>query len=127
MTRDEFGAVAPYVSKLANAGNPVACALFRAAAAELAFQTNTVIRMLNQRDEPVLIQLYGGVFRAGRVIVEPLRAAILDYAPKAELLPALKCTVIGSVVLALRAIGVNPLDISVRQQLLAGAQQFDVI
>jgi len=127
ITRDEMGAVAPHVSKLANAGNPVAGALFRAAATELAFQTNTVIRMLNMRDKQVYVQLYGGVFRAGHVVIEPLREAILDYAPETELLPPLKCTVVGSAVLALRAIGVDPLNELVRQQLLAGAQRFEVI
>jgi N-acetylglucosamine kinase len=127
MTRDEIAAVAPHVSRLANAGDPFACALFAAAAHELAFQTNAVIRLLGLRDESVLIQLYGGCFRAGAVIIEPLRKAVTEYAPRAELLPPLKCTVIGAAALALNAIGVDVTAPSVREKLLAGGQQFDVI
>jgi N-acetylglucosamine kinase-like BadF-type ATPase len=127
MTRDEMGAVAPHVSRLANAGDPVACELFRAAAHELAFQTNTVIRMLDMRDEAVLVQLYGGVFRAGAVVIEPLRQEVVAYAPRAELLPPLKCTVIGAAAMALRAIGVDVTAPGVRQQLLEGGQKNDLI
>lgn len=127
MTRDEMAAVAPHVSRLANAGDPFACELFRAAAHELAFQTNAVIRILNLRDALVLIQLYGGCFRAGAVLSEPLRTEVVAYAPRAELLPPLKCTVIGSAAIALRDAGVDVSATDVRQRLLAGGQRYDVI
>ena len=109
MTRDEMAAVAPHVARLANAGDPFACELFRAAAHELAFQTEAIIRMLDAQQEPVLVQLYGGCFRAGAVITEPLRQELVAYAPQAELLPPFRCTVIGAAALALRAVGVDVL------------------
>ena len=127
MTRDEIAAVAPHVSRLANAGDPFACELLAAAAHELAFQAQAVIRMLNLREEPVLIQLYGGVFRAGEVITRPLREEIVTYAPGAELLPALKCTVIGAAELALRAMGVSASVSTVQRNLLDGGRQHDLI
>ena len=127
MTRDEVAAVAPHVSRLANEGDPFACELFKGAAHELAFQAEAVIRMLNLRDEPVLIQLYGGCFRAGTVLTEPLRQEIVAYAPQAELLPPIKCTVIGAAALALRAGGVDVSAPAVQQNLLAGGRKYDLI
>jgi N-acetylglucosamine kinase len=127
MTRDEIAAVAPHVSRLANAGNPFARELFAGAARELAFQTNAVIRMLDMCEQPVWIQLYGGVFRAGDVVIEPLRQGVQEYAPQAELLPPLKGTVIGSAAMALRAIGVDVSAPPVRQNLLASGQRYDLI
>lgn len=127
MTRDEMAAVAPHVARLANAGDPFACELFRAAAHELAFQTEAIIRMLEAQQQPVLIQLYGGCFRAGKVITEPLREELVAYAPQAELLPPFRCTVIGAAALALRAVGVDVSAPLVRQNLLAGGQKYDLI
>jgi N-acetylglucosamine kinase-like BadF-type ATPase len=127
MTRDEMAAVAPHVSRLANAGDAFACQLFRGAAHELVFQAEAVIRMLKLQDEPVLIQLYGGCFRAGAVISEPLREEIVVYAPRAELLPPLKCTVIGAAAMALRDAGVDVSTAAVRQRLLEGGRRYDVI
>jgi N-acetylglucosamine kinase-like BadF-type ATPase len=127
MTRDEMAAIAPHVAKLTNAGEPFAIDLFRRAAEELAFQANAVIRMIGMQDEPVQVQLYGGCFRAGAVIIEPLRSGILAYAPHAELLPSLKCTAIGAAAMALRAIGVNASNPAVRQRLLEGGLKYDLI
>ena len=127
ITRDEMAAVAPHVAKLANAGEPFAIDLFRRAGEELAFQANAVIRMIGMQNEPVQVQLYGGCFRAGTVITEPLHVSIQAYAPKAELLPPLKCTVIGAAAMALRAIGVNASENRIREQLLAGGLKYDLI
>ncbi|MCL4506554.1 MAG: hypothetical protein M1140_11100 [Chloroflexi bacterium] len=127
MTRDEIAAVAPHVAALANAGEPFAIELFKGAADELAFQANAVIRMLEMQGEAVLVQLYGGCFRAGAVIIEPLRQGIQAYAPRAEVLPPLKCTVIGAAALALQAIGVDIADAGVRQRLLDGGLKYSVI
>jgi len=127
MTRDEMAAVAPHVATMANAGEPFAIELFRRAGEELAFQANAVIRMIGMQTEPVQVQLYGGCFRAGAVIIEPLRTRILAYAPQAELLPPLKCTAIGAAAIALRAIGVNASAPAIRQKLLEGGLKYDLI
>ena len=127
MTRDEIAAVAPYVAALAAAGEPFAAQLFTRAAGELAFQANAVIRMLRMEDDHVLVQLYGGCFRAGAVIIEPLRQSIRACAPRAEVLPPLKGTAIGAAALALKAIGVNTADPNVRRRLLEGGVRQGVI
>ncbi len=127
ITRDEMAAVAPRVAKLANEGEPFAIDLFRRAGDELAFQANAVIRLLDMQNDPVKVQLYGGCFRAGAVIIEPLRAGIHQYAPYAELLPPLKCTAIGAAALALRAIAVNASDPAIRQRLLDGGLKYDLL
>jgi N-acetylglucosamine kinase len=127
MTRDEIAAVTPHVMRLANAGDPFARELFKAAAHELAFQTLAVIRMLDMQQVPVLVQLYGGCFRAGAVITEPLRAELLACVPRAELLPPFRCTVIGAAALALRAVGVDVSAPQVRQNLLDGGRKYDLI
>ena len=127
MTRDEMAAVAPHVARLANEGDPFARDLFKAAAHELAFQAEAVIRMLGMLDEPVLVQLYGGCFRSGAVLTEPLRQELLQKVPHAELLPPFRCTVIGAAALALRAGGADVSAPQVRQNLLAGGQKYDLI
>jgi len=127
MTRDQIAAVAPQVSRLANAGNSFAAELFRAAALELAFQANAMIRILGLREESFHVLLYGGVFRAGAVVAEPLKQAVLEYAPRAHFLPPVKCTVVGAAALALKAMGVEPGRGPVRENLLEGGRRYDVI
>lgn len=127
ITRDEMAAVAPHVATLANNGDPFAVDLFRRAGEELAFQANAVIRLLGLQDEPVQVQLYGGCFRAGQVIIQPFQQAIIAYAARAQMLPPLKCTAIGAAAMALRAIGVNASDALVRQNLLDGGLKYDLL
>ena len=127
MTRDEIATVAVPVCRLAEAGEPFAIELFQAAAHELAFQVNAIIRLLDLKQSRFHVLLYGGVFRSGNVVAEPLKQAVLEYAPEAQFLPAVKCTVIGSAALALRAIGVEPAQPDVRRRLMDGARQHDLI
>ena len=132
MSRDEIAAVAALVCRLAQAGDPVAIALFQAAAHELAFQVNTMIRLLGLREaaragEPVYVLPYGGVFRCGPIITEPLKQAVLSCAPEVRLLPPVWCTVIGSAALALRAIGVDPIEPETRRRLLDGARHYELL
>jgi N-acetylglucosamine kinase-like BadF-type ATPase len=127
ITRDEMAAVAPHVSVIANNGEPFAIDLFRRAGEELAFQANAVIRMLGLQNEPVQVQLYGGCFRAGRVIIEPLQQAVCAYNARAQMLPPLKGTAIGAAAMALRAIGIDVSDAQVRQHLLDGGRQYDLL
>lgn len=127
MTRDEIAAVAPHVSALANAGDLVAIGLFRSAAQELAFQANAMIRILGRRGQALSILLYGGVFRAGDVMVQPLQEAVQRENPLAEFLPPVKCTVIGAAALALKSLGIDPAAGAVRDNLLEGGRKHELI
>ncbi len=127
MTRDELAAVAPHVSRLANAGDPVARALFRDAAAELAFQVDAMARILGLRERAFAVLPYGGVFRAGAPVIEPLQRDVLACAPGADFLPPLKYTAIGAAALALKALGADPGQGAVRDNLLAGGRRYDLL
>jgi N-acetylglucosamine kinase len=127
MTRDQLAAVAPHVSRLAEAGDPVARAIFRDAAAELAFQVGAMARILGLAERAFTVLLYGGVFRAGAPVVEPLQCQVLAGAPGAEFLPPLKCTAIGAAALALKALDVDPAQGMARDNLLAGGRRFDLL
>ncbi|MGQ9904206.1 MAG: N-acetylglucosamine kinase [Anaerolineae bacterium] len=131
MSRGQIAAVAVHVCQLAQAGEPFAIELFEAAAHELAFQVNTLIRILNLREArrgaPFYVLPYGGVFRCGQPIIEPLQQAVLACAPEARFLPPVWCTVIGSVALALRLIGIDLTQPEIRQQLLNGAKRYQVL
>ncbi|MCS7062100.1 MAG: BadF/BadG/BcrA/BcrD ATPase family protein [Anaerolineae bacterium] len=127
MSRDEIAGIAVAVCRLAEAGDPFAHALFEEAAHELAMQINTLIRLLGVQGAPVRILPYGGVFRSGALILEPLKRAVCEYAPQAQFLPPLRCTVIGSAAMALRAIGVDPTQQETRDHLVNGAREYDLI
>lgn len=106
LTKGEIAAFATETAKLAGQGDEVARELFRRGAAELAEQVTAVIRCTGLADgEPFPVGLIGSAFKAGALLVEPLREAIHTCAPQARIDAVEMAPVGGSLLLAARASG----------------------
>lgn len=104
LTKSELAAFAVETSRLAQAGDMVACELYKRGAQLLARQVLAVIERTGlQGDFPV--GLIGSAFRAGQVFVAPLTSAIHAAAPAARVLIVQMTPVGGPLLLAARACG----------------------
>ena len=101
--RSEIAALAPAVTAAAVAGDPIAGALVEEAAEGLAGLAAAVIARLSWPDGTVALAPVGGVFRAGPLILRPLKAALARRAPGAVLVPPRFPPAVGALLLALRA------------------------
>jgi N-acetylglucosamine kinase-like BadF-type ATPase len=115
--RSDVAALAPAVTSAAAAGDPVALSVVMDAAEGLAAVAAAVITNLSWPDGAVPLAPVGGVFKSGRVILGPLKAALARRAPGAILVPARFPPAVGALLLALRAAGVP--DTPERPALLA--------
>jgi len=84
----------------AQAGDQVALDIMHDAAEELAKTAIAVIEQLRMEQEAFRIAYVGGVFEAGDLVLAPLREAIHQVAPAAEVVPPLDPPVIGAVKMA---------------------------
>ena len=84
----------------AQAGDKVAQAIIFAAAEELAKTAVAVIEQLRMEQDAFRVAYVGGVFEAGEMVLKPLREAIQNIAPAAEIVPPLDPPVIGAVKMA---------------------------
>lgn len=106
LERSEIAAAAPAVTGAAASGDPVALPLVAEAAQALAAFAAAVIARLTWPDAAVPVAPVGGVFKAGRVILDPLRTALATRVPGAVLVPARFAPAVGALLLGLRAAGV---------------------
>ncbi len=104
--RSEIAALAPAVTDAAAFGDPVALSLVVEAARGLAATAAAVITQLVWPEGAAPLAPVGGVFKAGRVILDPLKAALAARVPNAVLVPARFTPAVGALLLALRAAGV---------------------
>jgi N-acetylglucosamine kinase-like BadF-type ATPase len=104
--RAAIAALAPAVTDAAAAGDAVAVALVEDAARGLAGVAAAVMKQLTWPDGTVPLAPVGGVFRAGRVILDPLKSALTARVPGAVLVPPRFVPVVGALLLALAAAGV---------------------
>jgi len=103
-TKGELAAFAVQTAKAANAGDPVACALYARAARELGGQVQAVIRKTGLEGE-FPVGLIGGAFKAGPVYVEPFEAVVHEVAPQARIAVVDMAPVGGCLMLAAKAAG----------------------
>jgi len=101
--RSEIAALAPAVTAAAMAGDPIAKELVEEAAAGLAAIAGAVIARLSWPNGTVALAPVGGVFRAGPVLLQPLKGALARRAPGAVLVPPRFAPAVGALLLALRA------------------------
>lgn len=87
MTNDRIAGYARYVIEAASGGDAVAKEIIVDAGRELAAAACTVIRKLRIEGERFQVAYVGGVFSAGKLILEPLRAGVRRIAPHAFLAP----------------------------------------
>ena len=104
--RPEIAALASAVTAAAAAGDPVAVSLVNTGAEGLAAIAAAVVRRLTWPDGTAAVAPVGGVFKAGPVILAPLKAAIASRAPSAVLVPPRFEPAVGALLLAMQAAGV---------------------
>jgi hypothetical protein len=78
------------------------------AAQGLAAAAAAVMTRLAWADGTVPLAPVGGVFKAGRVMLDPLRAALAARVPSAVLVPPQFAPAVGALLLALAAAGISP-------------------
>jgi N-acetylglucosamine kinase-like BadF-type ATPase len=104
LTKGEIAAFAIETARVAGEGDAVACALYEDGARRLSWQIAAVIgRTGLEGSFPV--GLIGSAFKAGGLFVEPLRQAILELAPQAQVSIVEMAPVGGCLLLAGRACG----------------------
>jgi len=121
LTKGEVAAFAVETSRLAHSGDVVARELYARAAALLGEQIRAVIANTGLTGE-FPVGLIGSAFRAGEVFVAPLTQAIHEVAPEARVHPVEMAPVGGSLLLGLRACGLEEaLSLDELGELIEGA------
>ena len=100
---DDISRFSKLVVEAAQDGDTTAAAILDHAGHELAAAALAVARRLNLIKKPFPIAYVGGAFRAGDVLLEPVRAAVLAEAPKAEIGPPKHTPAEGAAQMAMRA------------------------
>jgi len=101
--RSQIAALAPVVTAAAAGGDAVSQQLVHEAAERLAALATAVIRRLTWPNGTVAVAPAGGVFRAGPIILQPLKRALTAHAPEAVLVPPRFAPTVGALLLALRS------------------------
>ncbi len=107
-TTDEYqvGAdAARIIFRVAEAGDPLARDLICWAGTELGELVNAVARQLEFENLAFDVVMTGSMFEGGARLIEPMRATILKFAPKARLVRLNAPPVIGAVMLGMEAAG----------------------
>ena len=104
--RAEIAALAPVVMAAAADGDPVARALVEDAAQALAGIVAAVVRRLTWPGGTVAVAPVGNVFKAGPVILDPLKTAIATRVTGAVLVPPWFAPAVGALLLAMQAAGI---------------------
>lgn len=89
MTHDHLANFARHVIECAQKRDAVSREIVRDAGRELAAAAIAVIRRLHMERESFTLGYVGGVFKAGGLVLDPLRRDVVRVAPKARLAPPL--------------------------------------
>ncbi len=114
--------LAQEVFRLAAEGDQVSQNLIEWSAHELGENTNAVIRQLGIQDQTFEVVLIGSLFNAGEAYIDPLRTTIQRFAPDANLVRLTVPPVVGSILLAAEAAGIDPGQI--RQALIKSTEVY---
>lgn len=96
---------APLVFRIAEAGDAVAAETIRWAAEELASLAIGVIRQLGFEDRSFEVVLVGSMYNGGRLLLDPMAAAIHAVAPGARLVRLAVPPVVGAALIGMQAAG----------------------
>lgn len=99
------GSFAPEIFRIAEEGDTTARQIVLWASEELAEMVKAVIRQLSFEHISFEIVLIGGMFKAGEMLIKPLREAILQAAPQASFHLLSVPPAIGGVILGMKAAG----------------------
>ncbi len=107
ISRSAIAALAAVTADAAKAGDRVALTLLERAGQELAQAALAVITRLGQLEGGLPVYFTGGVFHAGLPILTAFEAGVASQSPHSSVQPATFSPVVGSLLLALRAAGVD--------------------
>ncbi|MEA2175662.1 MAG: hypothetical protein QOD00_3254 [Blastocatellia bacterium] len=96
MTNDRIAGFGKQVVEAAQGGDAVALAIIFRAGRELGTAASAVIRGLRMEREKFQVAYVGGVFKAGELLLKPLRQEITRRASKAYLAPPLMSPVVAA-------------------------------
>jgi N-acetylglucosamine kinase-like BadF-type ATPase len=108
-SRERISLLAPKVAAAAQAGDTAAIDILRTAGEELALTALGVMRQLFAPGTPISVYLTGGVFKAGELLVGPLRARLQTDWPKAEPRMPRFPPAVGALILAAQSVEI-PVD-----------------
>lgn len=123
LSRHEIAGLCPLVVRAAQQGDHAAQHILASAGRALGELAVAVIRRLYMALESFAVVPFGGVFKAGDLILSPFRETIIATAPQAQVVLPRFEPVVGAVLLALDDIGVA-IDWPVLENLEQGAVRF---
>ena len=106
LRRHEVATLCPVVARVTRQGDWKAIEILRQAGYELGRLGAAIVRRLDMQEETFVVVPFGGVFRAGELVLSPFRETILASAPRAEVVRPRFEPVVGAVLLALHEMGV---------------------
>jgi len=104
-SKSKISGFAPVVAQSATMGDAVSQEILKCAGHQLGLSAATVTSKLGLSDHEFELALVGGVYRAGELIVTPVRDTIHQVAPRARVFVSDRPPVLGAARLALREIG----------------------
>ena len=110
LSRAEVASLAPLVIRAAHGGDAVALNLIDQGAHDLAQMVRAVADRLHFTDGSSELALVGGLFKAGDVVLSPLRVAIRTQIPGCQIVFAELPPASGAVLLALKDLGISLTD-----------------
>jgi len=106
LTRYEVATLCPVVTNVAQQGDGKAIEILEEAGYELGRLGVAIIERLNMESDEFAVVPFGGVFRAGELVLHSFRETILAAAPRAKVVKPRFEPMVGAVLLALSKIGV---------------------
>lgn len=107
ISRSDIASLSAVAAAAAQDGDSAAHALFENAGAELAQSAIGVIRQLGGPEQLSAVYCTGGVFRAGSLVMTPLRAALQRFSARIDVRESAFAPVVGALVMALQASGLS--------------------
>jgi N-acetylglucosamine kinase-like BadF-type ATPase len=101
LSRDEIASLCPVVVRSAQQGDWRALEILSDAGKELGHLGRAVIKRLRMEADEFVVVPFGGVFRAGRLVLDPFEKTILSVAGRANVVVPRFEPVVGAVMLAM--------------------------
>jgi hypothetical protein len=107
LTRSEVATFCPLVAEAAQQGDWKAIEILKEAGCELGQLATAVIKRLGMESDEFVVVPFGGVFKAGELVLGSFRETVLSVSPGALVARPRFEPVVGAVLLALNELGVE--------------------
>jgi len=116
-----FPYIAVEIMNAAREGDHAAFEVIRWSGEELGWLAISVARQIEMENDEVEIVQSGSVFKAGELIIEPMRDIIIKHVPKAKMIPLDGPPVVGPLMLGMQMAGIDPYPM--RKKLIETAKE----